>query len=319
MDRDDLTDRRGLLRKLAARVADGAKEIAGAAPEPDPHEPGAQLPDAALTIGEVLELATEHGLAARLDDVRRLCRASARLAPAPSDAEVRSHAGGGASPPEVEVPLWSGGPLPLVARIDLAEAAAAADVSPLPRDGTIWVFCDRDAVRSGRDGAACRVLFDDSQRPHAPGARALATAGELVLPRVWSERVAALELSAEEHAGWEALRHRIAAAQGVEPFDADPWRPVHRLLGWPDERGGWMPLACAMLDAAVDLGSERPPAHPPTPELAAASARWRLLIQVSADPALDPGWRGARERLYLWSDERALAEHDLTGVRAFVQ
>jgi hypothetical protein len=325
----DLTNRRGLLRALASRAAAGANELkasqsalraagrqdlkpTAAHPQPGhgPRPQSAQLPNASIALDDVLDRARAHGLADRVEDVRRLCRPSVRLAPV--DAERRSHAGCNAPPVGLEVPLWRGKPLPLVARLDLAEAAAAADLRPLPGAGTLWVFCDRDAAREqparGGDGA-CRVLFESASRPPDPGARALAVAKELVLPRVWSRYVDELELNPDEQEAWEALRWGVAATQGVEAFDVATPRLIHRLLGWPDERGGWMPLASAMLAAGIEVDAGQPPAGPPTPELAAASARWTLLIQVSFD---------ARERLYVWVDEDALAERDFARARAFV-
>jgi hypothetical protein len=319
---DDLTNRRGLLRQLAVRAADGAKELRaarialrppgapetgseGAAGKPPPVEvPPAQLPLRAVDDAELAELVREHGLEKRVHDVRRLCRSSLRIAAAPRDTPIRSEVTGAPA---------------LGARIDLVEATAAGNAE-LRSARTLSVQLEpADAPkRAPWDAGACRVTLEAAGEYGQRGARPVALARELVLPRVWSAPVAALDLDPDEQGSWEALRRSLAAAHGVEPFDVGPARPIHRLFGWPDERGGWMPLASAMLAAGLELGHGPPPAHAPTDELAAAAMRWRLLLQLSGDPALGITTPAAGQRLYVWVDERELAANDLSRARAFL-
>jgi hypothetical protein len=315
---DDLTDRRGLLRRLAARAADSVREVRAAhnalrsgdalkasVPESTSAELlPAQLPERDMQEKELDELAREHKLDHRLHDVRRLCRVSVRFAAAPGDKAVRSEVRGAPT---------------LGASIDLVEANAAG-AAELPRAGALSIRFEPGELRNQApwDAGTCRVTFDATSEYGGPGARPVALAREFVLPRVWSDAAMTLGLDAAEQSAWEALRLSAAAAQGVEPFDVGPRRPIHRLLGWPDDRGGWMPLAAAMLAAGLHLGDGPPPAHAPTDEVAAAAARWRLLLQLSADPGLGIAPPAGRHRLYVWIDENDLAARDVSRVRAFL-
>jgi hypothetical protein len=94
---------------------------------------------------------------------------------------------------------------------------------------------------------------------------------------------------------------------------------LHRLLGWPDERRGEMPLACELLARGAELGDEPPDLHPQAERAREHVAGWRLLLQLSADDEVGWGWAGPRTRCYVWVHEARLAAGDLTAVRAFVQ
>jgi hypothetical protein len=143
---------------------------------------------------------------------------------------------------------------------------------------------------------------------------------ELVLPRVWSDAVQGLGLDPDEQDAWELLRHRLAESQGTLTFDESPDpQSLHRLLGYPDERHGNMPLACEMLAQGIDLHDEPAIVHPRAEEFEAGAARWLLLAQCSDDERLDWSWGTGDDRLYFWIHEADLATGDFTRVRAFVQ
>lgn len=191
--------------------------------------PPAARPARLTTLKELDRLAGECGL--RLDDVRALARVSVRLTPVRE--RTSSFLGG-----DAEVAL------------DLA-AVARVVTTGLPESGTLWCYADRVVVRD----------------EPAQGSVPLSLSAELTLPRVWAAPVQALGLSSDEATGWEELRARLAALQGVEP----PPAPDHvmRLLGYPEERTGDMPGLCGDGD-------------------------WRLLLQLPA---------GDEKRRFVWVPE----------------
>lgn len=330
---DEPTNRRGLMRSIARQVARRAQEVARTHAEireqlepldiPEPAEYPvppldedatflpAQLTDRCATREELLELADECGLEHRRDAVSAHCRPSVRLRPSPSKEAA-------AWPALDSWPTWRGAPLSLMLAPDLAELAAVCPVAPLPAAGTLGVFCATGDSPSGLtldDAGRCQVL---PRTEPLHGCPIVEASGELTLPRVWAEPVEALGLSSDEQASWERLRLRLAERQGVRPFDAESApRPIHRLLGWPDERDGSMPLACALLDEGIELGGQVPAVHPRAQELGARAGDWRLLLQLSEEPRFGWLW-GGKGRLYVWIKERDLAAGEFGHTRAFV-
>ncbi|HEX5145548.1 MAG TPA: DUF1963 domain-containing protein, partial [Conexibacter sp.] len=281
---------------------------------------------------ELLALADELGLGARRAAIDALARRSLRLLPGDPEAAPRaggSRLGGAPDlPHDAPWPHWRERPLEHRLQLDLAEVAAALgdEPSPLPAHGTLWCFTPLQppsGLRAQHAGA-CAVLLGEAPADAEPGyGDAVALAPELVLPRAWSAPVEALALEGEEQLAWQALREHLADVQGVALGDAgrddDAPQSLHRLLGYPDERHGDMPLACELLDAGAEPGDEPPLAHPRAAELEPRAGRWQLLLQLSHDERVGWSWGDRRARLYAWADERALAAGELAGVRAFVQ
>jgi len=210
--------------------------------EAAPLGPAARPATCMATSAELAELAERSGLAARLDAVHALARVSVRLTPARQ--RTGSFLGGDAD-----------------VAIGLGEVAQVAETW-LPDSGVLWCFGDRVVVRDDR----------------AQGAVPLSLSAERTLPRVWTAPVQELGLSEAETAGWEALRSRLAALQGVEAKAPDH---VMRLLGYPEDRTGEMPALC---EARARPAAPDPGAH-------VAAGRWRLLLQLPA---------GARKRRFVW-------------------
>lgn len=296
----------------------------GAAQEPaNPHTEfaaggenvvvAASVPDTA-TVQELLDQATGTGLASRLEPLRELARPSARLTPVPADfAPGRSC-------------FWD----PPV-QIDLAELAALGVPCGLPRDGLLQFHCDISDEGAGwrgpRDPRAQAVHVPESQllatdpeaEAWAGSPQALRLSVELSIPRVWSAPVAALELDEAEQRAWQELRVWLAERQGVELFDqVDGRLAVDRLFGYPDERTGGMPLLCELLAQGVPVDGE-PGAHPMAPTYEPLAGRWRLLLQLSASPALIWPWASRYERVYFWIDRERLEAGDLSEVVAVAQ
>jgi hypothetical protein len=185
--------------------------------------------------------------------------------------------------------------LPVLAHVDLSEllAAHAHDLG-LPASGSLqllWAF-----------GMPARVLFQPGdggsrrgrERQKPAGARHVRLSAELALPRAWTRQVAMFELSPVETEAWEQVRRQLATRQGVAASYDDIGGPgsfaVHRLLGYPDERLGQMPIACKAAARNIDLADQPHFEHPLASELEAASERWRLLFQLSLDERFAWDW-----------------------------
>jgi hypothetical protein len=152
------------------------------------------------------------------------------------------------------------------------------------------------------------------------GSRAVELSAELQLPRAWSAPIQALGLDDVEHEAWEQLRRQLADRQGVELHDRMPGlQALHRLLGYPDERRGDMPVACELLARGHALGDDPPYAHPNAVDVEPEAGRWRLLLQLTVDDEIGWSWGAWCNRLYFWIDERDLAAHDFTRVRGIAQ
>ena len=228
-----------------------------------------------VTLDELLARAAVAGLEGRAEAVRALARRSIRLTP---DTAGRSSVGGERC----------------LAQIDLASIAALGATPELPAEGAL-VFGDD------------RVVLVSAPGP-VSGAEPVQPSVELSLPRVWSAPVEALGLGTDERTAWIALRVWLAERQGVELHDSTPgFLALHRLLGYPDETGGDMPLRCELLDAGVAHDDEPyPRMHPRARELEPRSARWRLLLQLSV---------GDAERVYFWITAEDLEAGDFNRVR----
>jgi len=117
---------------------------------------------------------------------------------------------------------------------------------------------------------------------------------------------------------WDALRDRLARAQGVELVEAGPDRvALHRLLGYQDEIGREVELDCQLASAGVDaedvsLYFESRAEH----EVQART--WRLLLQLSADDSLATP-EGSFERLYVCIREPELRAGNLDGAWALLR
>lgn len=257
---------------VAAALSDKPKAV-----EPPPVERDVVVtPSAAtgsVTFDELLAHAETLGLADRARAIAKLVSPSVRLTP---HDDGRSTVGGDQC----------------LAQIDLASLAGLGVTPPLPADG--WLRCTDDGVT---------VL---SAPAPVTGAQSVAPSLELSLPRVWAAPVVALDLDDEERATWQELRIWLADRQHVELHDRTPdFLGLHRLLGYPDETSGDMPLHCELLASGAELGDEPPRLHPLAREVEKRVGRWRLLLQLST---------GGRERAYFWIAREDLDAGDFAGV-----
>jgi hypothetical protein len=348
------SSRRGFFQHLAREVGDRLTRL-GEEGTFDIGVPGEQLSDqwsgefhkplavpapptrGRVTIDDLLALADRVGLGERLADVRALARHSIRLTLPDPSAETQEGTSllGHADVWPADLPLVAGADKPVcLARIDLAQAAAALGAdNPLPPRGVMWCFAPPSAaygMQSAAEGERAVIVHVGEAPPPATtpplghqtpeGARAVELSIELQLPRVWSAPVEALDLDGSEHEAWEQLRRELADRQGVELHDsATDLQSLHRLLGYPDERRGDMPLACELLDRGHVLGDDPPYAHPNAAEVEADVGRWRLLLQLTVDDEIGWSWGAWCDRLYVWIDEQALVDHDFSRVRGIAQ
>jgi hypothetical protein len=330
------SSRRGFLRALmreSARSAQEASRLLNAAKNPQPpRRPGDPAPARSgpqferarpaartLMVDDLLALAPEHGLEDRTDALRDLARHSIRLtSPTLTDDPV----GAWLFEPSAGLldesvwPIWEGERLTLVAQLDLTDPALRDVDLPLPHDGRLLFLFAAIQAPSGQlvahDGAG-RVLHVPAPLAAAPDTR---LSVELTLPRVWSAPVQDLELDPIEHDGYLRLRRRLATLQDVE-LDDTFGAPIayHRVLGYPNETGGLMPLMCELVSGGRDatgVGLVSADANE-------RAARWRLLAQltVSADGPYNLGGEGGR--LYFWITDEDLRAHDFSRVRAIAQ
>jgi hypothetical protein len=311
----DASSRRGFFRRLAGEIGERVIPLVEEMvprEEPDVVEVEAEPPAttrarptrARVTVDELLAMAAEVGLGERLDAIRDLARDSVRVTLGDAQAAARASRLS-AAPARSREPFCP-------ARLDLADVAAVLGAEdPMPRDGMLSCIAMGDGEY--------RVVVDDVA-PAAERRLPVDLSVELQLPRVWSHSVQALALDTAEHDAWQLLREQLAERQGVELHDAT-WelQAIHRVLGYPDERNGDMPLICELLARGHELGDDPPRIHPAAAEAEQHAQRWRLLLQLTMDDELGWSWGDWRERLYLWIDEQDLANGEFARVRAIAQ
>jgi hypothetical protein len=320
------TNRRGFLRAFVRSAGEALVDATGMV-NAELREPGERIePDAApsapgpppvplaqaspvarsLTVEEVLDLAAEDGLAHRADALRGLARAGTRLTPADGDGPARSSIGRAAATAHGD------GTVAAVADIDLADPALAG--GPLPGSGRLiaQVIVPRRAPIGPCSRAHVRVEPDEfSERVEA---RPVELSTEMMLPRIWAAPVVALMFQETEQSAYIRLRERVAELQGVAVEDGDAEGVArHHLLGYPTETSGSMPLECELASRGLDLDT---PLHRVPQDVVAASARWRLLLQLTQDEDGGVILGAGTERLYLWIAQERLDRQDLSEVWA---
>jgi hypothetical protein len=232
-------------------------------------------------------------------------------------------------------PRREGRPLTFMGQVECAAARGLAenDAELLPEDGLLSFFYDAMAQPWGFDRAhrgsstivhtpsgadlrrVARPEFEPPQDAELYGpARLEACAATLEGVVTWP----GCETLAAERLGIDRRVYSDIILE-VEPEEGPHHVAHHQLLGWPREVQGEMQTGCA--ERWAGLGP--PPIDNPftgqkaTPEPADAAAkraaaraeaeRWRLLLQVDSDEALDSEW-GDGERVYFWVHERSLRD-----------
>lgn len=282
----------------------------------------APAPSRCATLDDVCALVDEVGLERHRESVLSLCRWSLRLTPspgAPGGQAQRSSEGDPAPDPSAA--------LPCVLELDLAAVAQLGQPGLLPSAGVLRLFVDNTQSRPQticEHTRRCTLHWSPPPEsvavPATASGQPLELSPELLLPRVWSDPAQCLGLELTEVDAWEQLRNRLAGIQGAVPFDGslDP-QSLHRVLGYPDERQGNMPLASEMLAHQIDLGEAPAAVHDRAYEFEPGAQRWLLLAQLSDDQRLGWDWGWGDERVYVWIHESDLAARDFSRIRAFTQ
>jgi hypothetical protein len=242
----------------------------------------ARAPDRAISVDELITMAHEEGLTRRDDALRSLARVSLRMTsvvPRCAEAWILTD------------DTWAdvSGADVLLAQINLAVTAVSG--SGLPTEGWLVLFAGTEAEPSGGEGLTAHGVLLESPAAPAGTLEPVALGPELMLPRVWSDTVQALDLDDEEADAYDRLRMHVQERQGVELEDDGGWETAyHRLFGYPDDTTGTMPSECA--------GTTSEPAE------------WRLLAQISL---------GEFRRAYLWIRDADLRRGSFENLRAFVR
>jgi uncharacterized protein YwqG len=316
-----MPDRRGFFKDVFREVVKAHESINSALgslndqlnePEQDSWRPEPPRPAGPATgvVGDerLAELSREVGLERRLADVRSAARAGVRLTPT-STPRGRSRLGGSPDiPADFVWPTWFDRPLAFVAQIDLAELAAAGVSTELPEGGLLLVFAELAAGLTGLmpdHKGSCRVLFipaeteltEDTRRRPKFRQLTVELTRELQLPSAYCFASEPLGLEPEEMDAWEDLRSRLAKAQGVELEEDGYGRmALHRVLGYQDEVGREIELDCQLASAGIDAADVLS-YFEVRDEHETEARRWRLLLQLTADPTVRLG--DTMERLFV--------------------
>jgi hypothetical protein len=258
----------------------------------------ARSPEHAASLDELLALAHAEGLTQRDDELLGLAMCSLRMTlvePAHADAWILTSDD------------WIGaGDLVLLALINLG-AITVRDCG-LPHTGWLALFVEVGGSAIGSEVRHAHGVVLDLPAAIPDAAEPVALRPELVVPRRWHEAVQALEFDDTEAEAFDQLRTRAQLLQGIESDDdGGPDIAYHRLLGYPNETTGSMPLDCvhALRDWSVADGLGSDVVDPVLP-----SHEWRLLAQVSV---------GDRRRTYLWIRRTDLDAGEFRTLCAFVR
>lgn len=252
-------------------------------------------------------------------------------------------------PPSITWPVDDGRPLDFIAQIDLAEAAAVAQLPDLPPSGRLAFFYDTDNQPWGfdpREREGWRALYfeDDGAtlqrvRPPAPVASTRPQPPGLlsrILGRNPPPRIA------DSLEPFPANRVRFEAAISMpnlyeefdQEFDSDLWDavedimykldiefddPDHQLGGHPAQIQGDMKLECQLASNGLYCGDGEAYESEQGLALKPGAAEWRLLLQIDSDEE-GPGWMwGDLGCIYFWIRGSDLAARNFDNVWCVLQ
>ncbi|MCW3034307.1 MAG: hypothetical protein JWM60_2652 [Solirubrobacterales bacterium] len=199
---------------------------------------------------------------------------------------------------------------PLLAGSDLPSGAGALRLTPAGASGGWRLSASADADPGA--GHVAHPLV-------GAGAVGLLASRELVLPRQWSDEVGELALDEQGVHAWGRLRERLAAEQERELFGESDGVVSHRWLGLPDDRSGSMPLECELRARGLFEHGVAPYAHERDGEVDSECSRWRMLLQLSADPRIGWRWGERGERLYVWMTREDMREGRFDGAQVVLR
>ena len=201
-----------------------------------------------------------------------------------------------------------GAPLPFLAQIDLAEAAAAGGPAWLPTSGRLLFF----AEVGWREGGWRVLLTEAAQTPTIPLAHPRPERPARLQPASSYPTPEWLGLDLQDFED-EDLEDAIELAAGLYPQD----HPEHRLGGFPSElQGDSLALAADLGLEAVDY-DRFDDSEARSKATAAAVRRWRLLLQIDHDR--DAGIDLSGGRLFFLVRPKAAQAGDFSGVWMLIE
>lgn len=213
--------------------------------------------------------------------------------------------------PETDIPQHAGKPMALLARIDLANAAAVHPHLPLPQTGALYVFCavDADGMPAESDDfnpEAIQVLWrETAASSQPPGVPVIAPRQPIKLvphqadlPDIGSEIVQSTGL---DDATLEAYRSWLERKHWADQ------PPGHRMGGYPTlvQRDDLDASAAAV---AALRDSEPPPS---------ARSAWRLLLQLDSHETCM--WGTDSGMLYVMIRDHDLMQRDFSKIVALCE
>jgi uncharacterized protein YwqG len=249
---------------------------------------------------------TQYGLGEWVDRILATEQRSLLLRPRSRGSRI-AHLGGQPRLPAGEPwPAADGEPLSFVAEVDLAATQEVFGDDSLPPRGFLEFFYDAEQEAWGFDPSErmkWRVLWVDDHAPERAFPKDLredARFKSVDLEGRVDRTVAELESWHIERLGMDgdsAFRYADALQAWKNAQDPDD-RPVHRLLGHPDQIQGDMMLECQLASNGINVGGVR--VRDETEVLLEPGARdWRLLLQIDSDEQSGMMW-GDVGRLYYW-------------------
>lgn len=187
-----------------------------------------------------------------------------------------------------------------LAQVDLAEVRACGGPDWLPHDGLLSIFHDDNFGLASQ----VRVLHLHCEpSPATP---------PVTLTKAWryTERPVDFVLS-QSMPSLDWLDVSLTDDAGDRKLDTRsfPEGPEHRLGGYPSEiQNERMAVSCEYVGRGLFSDEQN---APPTAELVAAAASWRLLFQIDSDPDLGMNW-GDGGMLYVFVRESAARAGDFS-------
>jgi uncharacterized protein YwqG len=259
-----------------------------------------------------LDEAAQARIAAAIAEIKSRGRPSLRLGA--GDGGLSWIGGSAVLSPGVTWPSHQGRRMDFLAQIDLEEVRAAGGPNWLPPQGRLLFFFDIEADGRPAHHDAVRVLHLDraAQGPDAQSLggkfrrRAVAFQREISMPSF--ERY-------DDVTDGLARRESDAVAEAILALEGSA--QLHRIDGYPDPiQDDAMELACEIDALGVEPDDAASYGDPKV--VAAAAAKWRLLLQLESDEDVGMMWWDGGA-LYFYVREDDARRGDFSQVRMVTQ
>jgi uncharacterized protein YwqG len=213
--------------------------------------------------------------------------------------------------------------LHFIAQLNLKEFGDFSACKEIPSNGFLYFFYDCEVQPWGFDPAnhhGARVIYIPDQvepltryEPPQPDSGFDSSPSALSFAEDWT-------IPDRESFGFD-----YAALESIEELKQDligtsedqPFKPIHRLFGWPEPVQGDMQLECQLVANGIYCGDANP--DPRSEVLADGAKDWQLLLQIDTDEA-NPGWMwGDCGRIYYWIHKNDLRDRRFENARLILQ